>query len=171
MIPLLRVEWTLLLRHRIALSTVIVAGLWAVVVAVAPPRHRVELARWAITVDVAALGFFFAPALAVIERQHGVPALLRLTRARPDAIVAARALSMVFVSLSAVLILDVVARMPDPGLRFLGAGTMAALGSLAAWWVVGTSDSFTRFVGRIPLVVGPVVAPAIADATGWWSSG
>ncbi len=159
----LRKEVRLLVRHRVLWAVSIVTLWWLGVLTLVDPGTRPTAARWVIALDVMALGFFFAPVMALVERSSGVPALSRLTRLRPWEAQVARLGPMVVLSALSSLVIGQVAGVPDVGRVVIGAGAGGALFALVGLLVLGRGRSFTGFVGRVPLVAISLMLPAIAD--------
>jgi hypothetical protein len=112
------------------------------------------------------LGFFFIPALAVVEREEGVTDALTMTGLSPFSYVTMRVGAMVAASLLGGGVLVLVATPDYPMTTMLGAGLLSLLFSLLAMTLVGTSPSMTAYFGRIPAVGVLLLLPALIDGSG-----
>ena len=142
---------------------------WAAVLLVLPPTWRPGALPWLLFLEVAAVGFFFLPALAVVERGNGVTATLRLTRLHPSTALAVRVGVLVAATVVTSLVLATIARV-DPGPVAAGAALTTLLLSLVAVVTIGRADDLTTLVARAPLVATPLLIPALLDRSGAVSS-
>jgi len=166
--PLLATEVTLHRRHGVVVATVVMTAVWIAVLTVLPAPVRVAAVPWLLLVDLATLGFFFVPALAVVERSNGVTAALRLTRLSP-----ATALSVRLGTLAASALFAGTAVVLAAGLGWApgilaGAVLTSLLVSLVAVLMVGRATTLTAYVSRAPAVAIPLIAPALVRGTGLW---
>ncbi len=164
--PLLVTEFTLHRRHGIVVATVAMTATWVAVLRVLPDQVRIAAVPWVLLVDLATLGFFFVPALAVIERSNGVTAALRLTRLSP-----ATALTVRLGVLSAAALFAGTAVMLAAGLGWApdvlaGAVLTSVLVSLVAVLMVGRATTLTAYMSRAPAVAIPMIAPALVRGAG-----
>lgn len=168
--PLLATEVTLHRRHGVVVATAVMTAVWVAVLAVLPAPVRVAAVPWVLLVDVATLGFFFVPALAVVERSNGVTAALRLSRLSP-----ATALSVRLGTLAASALFAGTAVVLTAGLGWApdilaGVVLTSLLVSLVAVLMVGRATTLTAYVSRAPAVAIPLIAPALVRGTGLWDS-
>jgi fluoroquinolone transport system permease protein len=166
--PLLATEVTLHRRHGVLVATAVLTSVWVAVLTVLPAPVRVAVVPWVLLVDLATLGFFFVPALAVVERSNGVTAALRLTRLSP-----ATALSVRLGTLAASALLAGTAVVVAAGLGWApdilaGVALTSLLVSLVAVLMVGRATTLTVYVSRVPAVAIPLIAPAVVRGSGLW---
>lgn len=94
--PLVATELRLHRRHHVVAATGAMSVLWIPLLVALPATWRADALAWLLLLDVATLGLYFAPALAVVERANGVTAALRLSRLTPLRALAVRvAIAMV----------------------------------------------------------------------------
>lgn len=152
-------------RHGVFAGTAAMAFLWGLLLLLLPAGLRPSALPWVLFLEVAALGFFFVPALAVLERANGVTAALRLTGLPPALHLGVRLGMLVIAALAVSLPLMAI----SGGLRAAVAGGViltTLLFSLVALVMVGRAGNLTTFLARVPLVAIPLLAPALAHAAG-----
>ena len=168
--PLLVTEFTLHRRHGVVVATAAMTAVWVAVLIVLPTHVRIAAVPWVLLVDLATLGFFFVPALAVIERSKGVTATLRLTRLSPATALTVRlgvlAVSALFAG-TAVVLAAGLGWAPD---ILAGVALTSLLVSLVAVLMVGRATTLTAYISRAPAVAIPLIAPALVRGTGLWDS-
>jgi hypothetical protein len=165
-LALVRTEARLLARHRIAAGVAALTAVWIVVIWFLPAHVRPVAVAWALFLDVATVGFFFAPALMLVERANGVTAALRLTRLSPRLALGVRVAGLSGLGLLAALAVTLGTGMGWAPVVLLGATLTAALMSLLALVMVGRDDTLTGYVPRMPLVGVPLFVPALAYGAG-----
>lgn len=168
--PLVATEITLHRRYGILLATAALTAMWVVVLTVLPARVRIAAVPWVLLVDLATLGFFFVPALAVIERSNGVTAALRLTSLTPARALAVRLgllAASALVAGTTVVLAAGLGWAPDV---FAGIVLTSLLVSLVAILMVGRATTLTTYLSRAPAVAVPLIAPALLRGTGLWDS-
>ncbi len=166
--PLVATEITLHRRHGVVVATAALTVMWMVVLTVLPAPVRIGAVPWVLLVDLATLGFFFVPALAVIERSNGVTAALGLTRLTP-----ATALAVRLGVLAASALLAGTAVVLAAGLGWApdvlgGIVLTSLLVALVAILMVGRATTLTTYLSRAPAVAVPLIAPALIRGTGLW---
>lgn len=168
--PLLATELRLHWRHGILAATALLTVLWALLLMLLPAAWSPTAVPWVLFVEVTALGFFFVPALALVERSNGVTAALRLTRLPPWRWLAVRLATLGAAALaSASVVVFAAGGGPTAGVL---AGTLLAsiLLSLIASAMIGRSDTLTRYITRVPMVAPALLMPALLHASGVWDS-
>lgn len=168
--PLIATEWRLHRRHGVVVASAAVAGAWALVVLVLPASWREPAVPWVLFLDVTALGFFFVPALTVVERAHGVTAAHALSRLTATRWLAVRVGMFAVTAVAAALVVTVAAGMGGALEVVVGVGLATALLSLLAVLMVGRSTTLTGYLARVPFVAAPLLAPALLAATGLWDA-
>ena len=158
-------------RHGVLAATAAMTSVWVVLLRALPEYLRPEAVPWVLFLELATLGFFFVPALAVSERANGVTAALRLTRLSP-----ARALGVRIGTLALSALTAAVVVVPAGGLGWAppvlaGAALTSGLVSLLAVVMVGRADSLTSYMARVPAVAVPLLLPALLHGTGLWDAG
>lgn len=168
--PSVATEVTLHRRHGVVLATGVMTAVWVGVLAVLPAPVRVAVVPWVLLVDLATLGFFFVPALAVIERSNGITAALRLTGLSPATALTVRlgalAASALFAGTGVVLTAGL-GLAPD---ILAGVVSTSLLVSLVAVLMVGRATTLTAYMSRAPFVAVPLIAPALVRGTGLWDN-
>lgn len=168
--PLVATEVTLHRRHGVVAATAVMTAVWVAVLTVLPAPVRVAAIPWVLLVDLATLGFFFVPALAVIERSNGVTTALRVTRLSPATALTVRlgalAASALFAGTGVVLAAGL-GWAPD---ILAGVVLTSLLVSLVAVLMVGRATTLTAYMSRAPAVAIPLIAPALVRGTGLWDS-
>jgi hypothetical protein len=160
-------------RHGITAAVTVTTGLWMILLAAIPDATASGLTPWVLFLDLAALGFFFVPALMVVERSNGVTAALALTRVAPARALLVRVGAMAVVAVGAAVAVVAVAHPPRPGSVLLGAGLTSVFLSLLAVAMLGRATTLTTYFSRVPLVAVPMMVPAMADGLGvvsWWGT-
>lgn len=152
-------------RHGVFAGTAAMAGLWSLVLLTLPVDLRPAALPWVLFLEVTALGFFFVPALAVVERANGVTAALRLTGLAPGLALTVRLGALVLGALVASLPLMAISGRPEAAVAG-GVVLTTLLFALAALVMVGRAANLTTFVARAPLVAIPLLTPALVHAAG-----
>lgn len=168
--PLVVTELTLHRRHGVVVATAVMTVVWVAVLTVLPAQVRAAAVPWVLLVDLATLGFFFVPALAVIERSNGVTAALRLTRLTPATALAVRLGVLAASALmagTAVVLAAGLGWAPDV---LSGVVLTSLLVSLVSILMVGRATTLTAYMSRAPAVAVPLIAPALIRGTGLWDS-
>lgn len=160
------VELRLHRRHGILAGVAVTTALWAAVLLALPAGLRLPALRWILLLEVTAIGFFFLPALAVMERSNGVTAALQLTRLAPSAALAVRCAVLTAGALAGSAVLITAAGAGWPAAVIAGVVLSSVLFSLVAVLVIGRSENLTSFVARTPLIATPLMVPALLDGTG-----
>jgi fluoroquinolone transport system permease protein len=155
-------------RHGVLAATGVMTAVWCGVLLALEPTWRVEAVRWVLFLELATLGFYFVPALAVIERSNGVTASLRLTRLAPSTALAVRLATLAAAALVAAAVVLAVAGLGFP-LDVLGGVVLTSLlVSLLAVSMGGRATTLTDYVARVPAVAVPLMVPALLHGTGLW---
>ncbi|MEX2588376.1 MAG: hypothetical protein WD602_10360 [Actinomycetota bacterium] len=152
-------------RHGVFAGTAAMAVGWSLVLLAVPSGLRPAALPWVLFLEVTALGFFFLPALAVVERAHGVTAALRLTGLRPLLALSVRLGILVAGALAASAPLMAVSRTGGASV-IAGVALTALLFGLTALVMVGRAGTLTAFLSRAPLVAIPLLTPALLHAAG-----
>ncbi len=155
-------------RHGLLAATGAMTAVWVVVLLVLEPSWRAEAVRWVLFLELAVLGFFFVPALAVIERSNGVTASLRLTRLAPSTALAVRVSALAAAALLAAAVVLPIAGLGWPSKVLVGVALMSLLVSLLAVVMVGRATTLTAYMARVPAVAVPLILPALLVGTGLW---
>jgi len=163
---LVATELRLQYRHGAMGMSAVLAAAWIVVLRSVPAAARPGLLPWVLFLDLATLGFFIVPALAVIERGNGVTAALALTRARPITAIAVRLGVLAATALAAAAAVTPAASVGWPATVLVGAVLTALLLSLVAAAMLGRSTNLTEYVGRAPLVAVPLLVPPLVRGVG-----
>ena len=163
---LVRTELLLQRRHGVVATSAVLGLLLVVALLAVPPDWRAGLLPWVLLLEVASIGFFVLPALAVIERGTGVTAALALTRLHPATALAVRLgvllPSAMLTALPAILISGV-----DHVTTVLAGVVVAVvLFALIAVLMVGRETTLGPFVARSPLVAAPLLVPAVLHGSG-----
>lgn len=153
-------------RHGVVASVAGLAALWSVLLLSLPASVRAAAVPWVLFLDLAALGFFFVPALAVVERGNGVTAALRLTRLSPARALGVRVGLLSVWSVLAAMALVAAGRPHRPLLVVGGAAVTSLLLCLLAQVMVGRHTTLTGYLPRIPLVGVPLLVPALVHGIG-----
>ncbi len=164
--PLVVTEVRLQRRHGVMLATAVMTLVWVAVLTVLPASVRGAAVPLVLLVDLATLGFFFVPALAVIERSNGVTATLRLTRLSPAIALMVRLGVLVATALpagAAVVLAAGLGWVPD---ILAGIALTSLLVSLIAVLMVGRATTLTAYMSRAPAVAAPLIAPALLRGAG-----
>jgi hypothetical protein len=143
-------------------------AVWIGVLLTLEPAWRAGAVRWVLFFELAVLGFFFVPALAVVERSNGVTAALRLTRLAPSTALAVRLVALTASALVAAAVVLPVAGLGWPPGVLIGVALMSLLVSLLAVVMVGRATTLTAYIARVPAVAVPLILPALLDGTGLW---
>ncbi|MFA9445813.1 hypothetical protein [Egicoccus sp. AB-alg6-2] len=163
---LLRHELRLHTRHGIVAGIAVITGIWIALLWLLPPAARPTAVAWVLFLDVATVGFYFAPALLVVERANGITAALRLTTMSPRHALAVRIGLLGTWALFAALAVTLGGGVGWAPTVLVGATVTAVLLSLTAVVMVGRGDTLTDYLPRIPVVGVPLLAPALAHGTG-----
>lgn len=152
-------------RHGVFAGTAAMAFLWGLVLLLLPADLRPAALPWVLFLEVTALGFFFVPALAVLERANGITAALRLTGLPPGLALGVRLGTLVLTAVAISLPLMAISGGPRPAVAG-GVVLTTLLFSLVALVMVGRAANLTTFLARVPLVAIPLLAPALVHAAG-----
>ncbi len=155
-------------RHSMLAATGAMTAVWVVVLLALEPGWRAEAVRWVLFLELAILGFFFVPALAVIERSNGVTAALRLTRLAPSTALAVRVAALAVTALIAAAVVLPVSGLGWPPDVLVAVVLMSSLVSLLAVVMVGRATTLTAYMARVPAVAVPLILPALLYGTGLW---
>jgi hypothetical protein len=153
-------------RHHVGVAAAVMTVLWVPLLLVLPRPWRAEALAWILLLDVATLGLFFAPALAVVERGNGVTAALQVTRLSPAVAVTVRVLVLTTWAVAAAAVLLALVRVPAWPTVLIGAALTTALLALLALVAVGRATTLTRYLGRVPLIAAPLFVPALLHGIG-----
>jgi hypothetical protein len=165
-LALARTELRLHARHRIAAGLAALTAAWIGLIWFLPAGVRGEAVAWALFLDVATVGLYFAPALVLVERANGVAAALRLTRVSARQALAVRMAGLAGLGALAALALTLgTGRGLTPAV-LLGAVLMALLMSLLGLVMVGRDATLTAYIPRMPMVAVPLFVPALIHAAG-----
>ncbi len=184
----LATEWRLQARSGVPLGAAISTAGWVVLLRIVPVAVRPTAAAWVLFVEVTALGFFAAPALAVVERANGVIAATAMTRWRPGAALAIRMTLMGAWAAASALAVTAAGGLVNPAAVLVGVLAATGLLTLLSLAALGRAETLTAWMPRVPLVAVPVLVPAMVAAaqisdhpalalsplTGawhWWSGG
>lgn len=162
-------------RHGVFVGTAAVTAAWLAVLVALPATVRPTAVAWILFLDVAAIGLFFVPALAVVERANGVPAALALTRVGATTVLVTRVAVVAIVAVVAALPLLMAAgtARSAPGDIIVVLATVAmvsVLVSLLSVVVLGRATTLTAWMTRLPVVAIPLLAPAMAHGIGLWDT-
>ncbi|MQA15225.1 MAG: hypothetical protein GEV09_13965 [Pseudonocardiaceae bacterium] len=164
--PLVATELRLHRRHHVLAATGAMTALWVPLLVALPAPWRADALAWLLLLDIATLGLYFAPALAVVERANGVTAALRLTRLTPLRALAVRVATLALWAVGAAAVLLAVTRVAAWPTVLLGVVLTSVLFSLLAIAMVGRAETLTTYLARVPLVAGPLLLPALLRGTG-----
>jgi fluoroquinolone transport system permease protein len=165
-LALFRTEVRLHARHRVAAGVAALTAIWLVAIWFLPAHFRRDAVAWALFLDVATVGFFFAPALMLVERANGVTTALRLTRMSPRLALGVRMAGLAGLGLAAALAFTLGTGMGWAPVVLVGATLMAVLTSLLALVMVGRDETLTGYLPRMPLVGVPLFVPALVYGVG-----
>lgn len=149
--------WTLVAVSAVAYSAVVVA---------VPAGWRGDVVAWLLLLEVTGLGVLAAPALAVLERAHGLPAALRLAGLAPAVAVTVRAALLGGYALAVAAVVLAAAGSGWPVAVLGGATAASVLLSLVAIAVVGAAETLTTYFARLPVVAVVLLGPALVEASG-----
>lgn len=167
--PLLATELRLHRRHGVLPAALLATAAWCAVLLVLPGHVRAAAVPWVLFVDLTALGFTFAPVLAVVERGNGVTAALamtRLTAARSQLIRVGTFTTISVAAAAAVLAAGGVGRGDGAGTVLVGTVLTSVLFTVLAVAVLGRAVTMTAYLSRVPGVAAPLLIPALAYGTG-----
>lgn len=164
--PLVATELRLHRRHHVVAATGAMTVLWVPLLVALPATWRADALAWLLLLDVATLGLYFAPALAVVERANGVTAALRLSRLTPLRALAVRVATLALWAVGAAAVLLPVARVAAWPTVLLGVALTSVLFSLLAIAMVGGAETLTTYLARVPLVAAPLLLPALLRGAG-----
>jgi hypothetical protein len=165
---LLRTEVRLHLRHGVVSAVAVLTGLWVALLLVLPAEVRPHAVPWVLFLDLATLGFFFAPALTVVERGNGVTTALALTRLSPTRALVVRVGLLGAWSVAAATAVVVAAQPAGAVIVVVAALVTTLLFALLAVVMVGRHRTLTGFLPRVPAVGVPLLAPALVHGAGLW---
>ena len=160
---MLRTEMRLFMRHGVVATAFVSTVAWAGVLAVVPHGVRVEVMAWVLFMDVAALGFFFIPALEAMERTSGVTAALMMTPLRRSTAVVVRVGLVAGLVVPCAAALAVVAGSTQVMNVAGAAAPLSVLFTLLGLAMMKNATTLTAYFGRVPGVAVPLLVPAIAD--------
>lgn len=159
-------EWRVQHRSGIPAGTAIATLAWVVVVAVVPRSVAAGVVPWVLLLDVAALGFFTAPSLAVVDRGTGVTACHAVAGASATRALGRRLAMLVAWSVASATAVVVAAGVPRPGVVLVGVAATTALFALVSLAILGRDDTLVAWLPRVPLMAVPLLVPALLVATG-----
>lgn len=159
-------EALLVWRYRVVLAVAVATVLWVVLLRVVPPEARPALLPWILFLDLTGIGFFFVPAMELVERSEGVTDARSVTRLSPAGHTLVRAGASTALSLAASVAVVAAAGVPSTAIVLSGVALTSAFFSLLALVLILPLDSFTGFMTRVPTVAIPLLLPAIVYMTG-----
>ena len=151
-------------RHGMLAATASMTAVWLVVVLALDSAWRAETVHWVLFFELAVLGFFFVPALAVIERANGVTAALRLTRLAPSTALAVRVAALTATAFVAAAVVLPVSGLGWPPDVLIAVALMSSLVSLLAVVMIGRATTLTAYISRVPAVAVPCYCPRCSTA-------
>ena len=161
-------ESRLLWRYRVVAAVLAVTAIWCVLLRVATPDLRSSLVPLVLFFDLTGLGFFFVPAMVMVERSEGVLAATMVSRLSPGelALVRVSAVTMLALVASVVVLVAAGVGLDESPTIVAGVVLTSVLGSLLALALARDLDTFTAFMTRVPLVALLLLAPAIVELLG-----
>lgn len=160
------VEWRVQVRTGIVAGTLAITACWTASLRFVPVGARPAAVAWVLLLDVAALGFFVAPALAVVDRANGVTRTCSLTRWHPGAALVVRLALVVTWAMLSAAVLAAGAAVTRPVVVVAGAGATTLLLALVSVATLGRADSLVAWIPRVPVATTGLLVPALAVATG-----
>lgn len=167
---LARTELRLHVRHHVLSAVVGLTAVWVALLLAVPDDVRPNAVAWVLFLDLATFGFFFVPALTVVERGNGVTAALGLTRLSPARALLVRVGLMAAWSLGAAVAVVAAGRPPGAVGVVVAAVLTTILLSLLAVVMVGRHDTLTGYLPRVPAVGIPLLVPALVHGIGLWDA-
>ncbi len=162
----LATEWRIQSRSGVPIGAAVSTGAWVVLLRVLPADLRPTTTAWVLLVEVSALGFFAAPALAVVERGSGVVAATALTPWRPIAALVVRMALVGSWATACALVLAVAGGLPEPLAALVGVLGATGLLTVVSLAALGRADTLTAWIPRVPLVAVPLLVPTLVAASG-----
>lgn len=144
--------------------------LWAAAVRAIPLGARPAAVGFILLVDLAALGFFFVPALVVGEHAQGVRAALDATPQSPIERMAVRVATAVAVSVVAGTALVLLTGVPALSTVVVGVLVTSVFFCLLAHAESSGLTTLTAFMARVPGWGVLLIAPALVHHAGIWDS-
>ncbi|GGI04210.1 fluoroquinolone export ABC transporter permease subunit [Egicoccus halophilus] len=177
LVPLLRLEARLLVRHGIVAAVAVVAATWSGLLAAVPAGLRTDLLAPVLYLDAGIVGLLFVGGLVLLERSHGSLEALAVSPVRPAAYVAARVGWLTVLALAASLVIVAVARPPAiaPAPLVTGVALLCVPVLLVALVVATRTTTVTDYLFRLQVPLLPAALPLAAlagwvpDAVGWLS--
>jgi fluoroquinolone transport system permease protein len=130
-----------------------------------PGSARPDAAAWLLLLDTAVLGTTVAGALVLLERGQGVLAALSTSPARLGELLAARVGTLAGLVLAAAVPVALIGRLALPA-ALAAVGSTALLTMLLAIAVAARCRSVIAFMVALPLVLVPLLLPAVAYGIG-----
>lgn len=160
-----RLQW----RYRVVAVVGLLALCWSSVLLVLPQAVARSVAPWVLVLETAVAGTTVAGALMIMERERGMRAAFTVTPARPVERLAARVGFVSGVVLGGAVPVALAGRPAGVGglvAVLTGVGLTALLTTLVAVAVAAGRESVLTFMIMLPLVLLPLVAPALVRAGG-----
>ncbi|MFA9430330.1 hypothetical protein [Egicoccus sp. AB-alg2] len=171
LVPLLRLDATLLARHGVVAAVAVVTATWAGLLAALPPTIRADLAAPALYLDAAIVGLLFLGGMVLIERRQGSLEALAVAPVRPATYVASKVASLTVLALAATAVIVVVARPGTVRWAALLAGVLllSVPVLLFALVVVARAATVTGYLFGLQGPLLPAALPLVVTA-GWLPS-
>lgn len=158
-------ECRLLWRYRVVAAAIVATAIWLGLLRLAPAATRSVLLPFILFFDLTALGFFFVPAMTMVERAEGVLAVAAVSRLSPGEQALVRVSLVSLLALAASLVLLAGAGAAKASI-LTGVALSSVLGSLVALSLARGADSFPAFMTRVPAVAVPLLLPALVYLSG-----
>lgn len=160
----LRVQW----RYGVLAAVATLAGAWVALLAALPSATARVAAPWVLLLDTALIGTTVVGALVILERQRGASAALTLSPVSWGPRLATKAGVLTAAVTVAAVPVVIAGRPPGAGAlpALLAVATLTLLTVLLSVAVAAGRSSVLSFMATLPLVLVPLVAPAMLHLAG-----
>jgi fluoroquinolone transport system permease protein len=164
---LARLDLRLLARHGVVAAIVVVATVWAGLLAALPDELAADLVPAALYLDAAIIGLLFLGGAVLIERRQGSLEALAVSPLQPQSYVAAKVATLTGLAILAVLVIAVVAAPTVRPLELILATLLVSPPVLLVCMIVAArAVTVTDYLLRVQGPLSPAVVPLLA-AAGW----
>jgi fluoroquinolone transport system permease protein len=157
-----RVQW----RYGIVAMVAALTAAWTGLLLVLPDQAAGVVAPWLLMLETAVLGSTLAGALVLLERGYGMRAALAVSPARTGEYLTAKLGFLTALVLASAVPVALAGRPAALAPVLLGVGLTALLTMLVAVAVAVPRQSVISFMIVLPLVLLPLLAPAVAHGAG-----
>jgi len=158
-----RLQW----RYGVVALAVALAAAWTGLLAALPDPAARTAAPWLLLLETAVLGTTLAGVQEQLERGQGMRAVRSVSPARPGEHLTARVGLLAALVLAAAVPVAVAGRPTALAAVLAGVGLTALLTMLLAVAVAARCRSVLTFMIALPLVLLPLLVPALAQGAGW----